>query len=188
MAKDKWRTKEAVKIAEEAGLKALRTGAEAILTEAIDEAPIDTGTLRRSGTVTVGGLPDGAQVFEAAEAGNEMKDAFPEKIGKEKAVYISFNTPYALVVHEGAAPHKITVDTAKSLAVPVRKWKGDVNPYGSGKLPMLSKDGKYVLLGRSVNHPGSTGFKYLENAFNRNKQKVLKYADKQTKKTLEKAK
>ena len=100
MAKNKWRIKEAVKIAEEAGLKALRTGAEAILTEAIDEAPIDTGTLRRSGTVTVGKLPDGERVFEAAEAGNEMKDAFPGKSGKEKAVYISFNTPYARRMHE----------------------------------------------------------------------------------------
>jgi len=98
--RSKWRIKEAVKIAEEAGLKALRTGAEAILTEAIDEAPIDTGTLRRSGTVTVGKLPDGARVYEAAESGNEMKDAFPEKIGKEKAVYISFNTPYARRMHE----------------------------------------------------------------------------------------
>jgi hypothetical protein len=100
MAKNKWRIKEAVKIAEEAGLKALRTGAEAILTEAIDEAPVDTGTLRRSGTVTVGKLPDGAQVYEAAESGTEMKDAFPNKIGKEKAVYISFNTPYARRMHE----------------------------------------------------------------------------------------
>ena len=186
MAKNKWRIKEAVKIAEEAALKALRTGAEGILTEAVDAAPVDTGTLRRSGTVTVGGIPDAAKVYEAAEAGTDQKDG--GTIGKEKAVYISFNTPYALVVHEGAAPHKITVDTAKSLAVPVRKWKGDVNPYGSGKLPMLSKDGKYVLLGRSVNHPGSTGFKYLENAFNQNKQKVLKYADKEIKKAIEKAK
>ena len=100
MAKDKWRIKEAVNIAEEAGLKALRTGAEAILTEAIDETPIDTGTLRRSGTVTVGGLPDGAQVYEAAEAGSDMKDAFPGPEGKEKAVYISFNTPYARRMHE----------------------------------------------------------------------------------------
>lgn len=100
MAKDKWRIKEAVKIAEEAGLKALRTGAEAILTEAIDETPIDTGTLRRSGTVTVGALPDVEQVYEAAKDGSEMKDAFPEKIGKEKAVYISFNTPYARRQHE----------------------------------------------------------------------------------------
>ena len=142
MAKNKWRIKEAVKIAEEAGLKALRTGAEAILTEAIDEAPIDTGTLRRSGTVTVGKLPDGERVFEAAEAGNEMKDAFPGPEGKEKAVYISFSTPYARRQHEELG----------------------------------------------YNHPLGGKAKYLEDPFNRNKKKVLDYANKQIKKALEKAK
>ena len=45
MAKrNRWRTKEAVRIAEQAGLKALRTGADAILTDAIDETPVETGT------------------------------------------------------------------------------------------------------------------------------------------------
>jgi len=142
MANNKWRIKEAVKIAEEAGLKALRTGAEAILTEAIDETPIDTGTLRRSGTVTVGALPDGAQVYEAAESGSDMKDAFPGPEGKEKAVYISFNTPYARRQHEELG----------------------------------------------YNHPRGGKAKYLEDPFNRNKQKVLQYAEKQVKKALEKAK
>jgi len=142
MAKNKWRIKEAVKIAEDAALKALRTGAEAILTEAIDEAPIDTGTLRRSGTVTVGGLPDGAQVYEAAESGTEMKDAFPDKIGKEKTVYISFNTPYALRQHEEL----------------------------------------------DYEHPRGGKAKYLEDTFNRNKQKVLKYVDLQVKKALKEKK
>ena len=142
MANNKWRIKEAVKIAEEAGLKALRTGAEAILTEAIDETPIETGTLRRSGTVTVGGLPDGAQVYEAAESGSNMKDAFPGPEGKEKAVYISFNTPYARRQHEELG----------------------------------------------YNHPLGGKAKYLEDPFNRNKEKVLQYAEKQVKKTLEKAK
>ena len=142
MAKDKWRIKEAVKIAEEAGLKALRTGAEAILTDAIDEAPVDTGTLRRSGTVTVGGLPDEVQVYEAAKSGTEMKDAFPDKIGKEKAVYVSFNTPYARRQHEELG----------------------------------------------YNHPRGGKAKYLEDPFNQNKDKVLKYAEKQVKKALEKAK
>ena len=138
MARNKWRIKEAVKIAEEAGLKALRTGAEAILTEAIDETPIDTGTLRRSGTVTVGALPDGAQVYEAAESGNEMKDAFPGPEGKEKAVYISFNTPYARRQHEELG----------------------------------------------YQHPRGGKAKYLEDPFNRNKKKVLKYADEQIRKAL----
>ena len=142
MAKDKWRIKEAVKIAEEAALKALRTGAEAILTEAINEAPIETGTLRRSGTVTVGALPDGAQVYEAAESGRDMKTAFAEPIGKEKAVYISFNTPYARRQHEELG----------------------------------------------YNHPLGGKAKYLEDPFNRNKDKVLKRAANQVKKALEKAK
>lgn len=142
MANNKWRIKEAVNIAEEAGLKALRTGAEAILTEAIDETPIETGTLRRSGTVTVGALPDWEQVYKAAESGSNMKDAFPGPEGKEKAVYISFNTPYARRQHEELG----------------------------------------------YNHPLGGKAKYLEDPFNRNKQKVLKHADKQIKKTLEKAK
>ena len=142
MANNKWRIKEAVKIAEEAGLKALRTGAEAILTEAIDETPIDTGTLRRSGTVTVGALPDGAQVYEAAEAGGDMRDAFPGPEGKEKAVYISFSTPYARRQHEELG----------------------------------------------YNHPRGGKAKYLEDPFNRNRKKVLRYAEKQVKKALEKTK
>jgi len=120
----------------------LRTGAEAILTEAIDETPIETGTLRRSGTVTVGAPPDGTQVYEAAESGSNMKDAFPGPEGKEKAVYISFSTPYARRQHEELG----------------------------------------------YNHPLGGKAKYLEDPFNRNKQKVLKHAEKQVKKALEKAK
>ena len=142
MANNKWRIKEAVKIAEEAALKALRTRAGVILTEAINEAPIETGTLRRSGVVTVGGLPDGAQVYAAAESGSDMKDAFPGPEGKEKAVYISFNTPYARRQHEELG----------------------------------------------YNHPLGGKAKYLEDPFNRNKKKVLQYAEKQVKKALEKAK
>ena len=143
MAKrNRWRTKEAVKIAEEAGLKALRTGAEAILTEAINETPVETGTLRRSGTVTVGALPDSEQVYEAAESGSNMKDAFPGPEGKEKAVYISFSTPYARRQHEELG----------------------------------------------YNHPLGGKAKYLEDPFNRNKKKVLQYAEKHVKKALEKAK
>ena len=137
MAK-KWRIKEAVKIAEEAGLKALRNGASAILTEAIDETPIDTGTLRRSGTVTVGALPDGAQVYGAAGSGSDMKDAFPGPVGKEKAVYISFNTPYARRQHEELG----------------------------------------------YQHPRGGKAKYLEDPFNRNKNKVLKMAGLQIKKAM----
>ena len=129
MAKNKWRIKEAVKLAEEAALKALRTGAEAILTEVIDETPIDTGTLRRSGTVTVGALPDGAQVYEAAESGTEMKDAFPNKIGKEKAVYISFSTPYARRQHEELGYNHPLGGGPKYLETPFNRNKKKVLQY-----------------------------------------------------------
>jgi hypothetical protein len=139
MSELKWHGDEAEKLILEVAMEALRTGAEAILTEAIDKAPVDTGTLRRSGTVTVGKLPDSARIYEAAESGNEMKDAFPDPIGEEKAVYISFNTPYARRMHED--------------------------------------------LGYTPKRGG--GPKYLESPFNRNKNKVLKMADLQIKKVLD---
>ncbi len=148
MAKNKWRIKEAVKIAEDAGLKALRTGAEAILTEAIDEAPIDTGTLRRSGTVTVGGLPpDSEAIYQASKRKKEggqrksHKKAFLEPVGTENAVYISFNTPYARRQHE-------EID---------------------------------------YEHPRGGKAKYLEDPFNRNKDKVIKYVNKKIRKALKDA-
>ena len=134
MAKNKWRIKESVKIAEEAGLKALRTGAEAILTEAIDETPIETGTLRRSGTVTVGAPPDGTQVYEAAESGNDMKDAFPGPEGKEKAVYISFNTPYARRQHEELGYNHPLGGKAKYLETPFNANKKKVIKYAERKI------------------------------------------------------
>jgi hypothetical protein len=138
--RSKWHIKEAVKIAEEAGLKALRTGAEAILTEAIDEAPIDTGTLRRSGTVTVGALPDGVQVYEAAEAGAEMKDAFKKEAGKEKAVYISFNTPYARRQHEELDYEHPRGGKAKYLETPFNANKKKVIKYADKQIRKALKD------------------------------------------------
>ena len=141
MAKrNRWRTKEAVRIAEQAGIKALRTGAEAILTEAIDETPIDTGTLRRSGTVTVGKLPDSARIYEAAEAGNEMKDAFPEPVGKEKAVYISFNTPYARRQHEELDYEHPRGGKAKYLETPFNANKKKVLKYADKQIRKALKD------------------------------------------------
>ena len=133
MANNKWRIKDAVKIAEEAWLKALRTGAEAILTEAIDEAPVDTGTLRRSGTVTVGSLPKNpTQIYEESlppekgGSGMEHKDAFPDPVGKEKAVYISFNTPYARRQHEELGYEHPRGGKAKYLEDPFRLLKQKV--------------------------------------------------------------
>ena len=122
----KWRGKEAVKIAQEAGLKALRTGGEKILTEAIKAAPVDTGTLRRSGTVTVGKLPEFERVYESAKAGNEMGKAFPGETGKEKAVYVSFSTPYARRQHEELDYYHPKGGGPKYLETPFRQLEGKV--------------------------------------------------------------
>ena len=135
MAKrNRWRTKAAVKIAEKAGLKALRTGAEGILTEAIDETPVETGTLRRSGTVTVGALPDGAQVYEAAKAGTDQKDAYRKETGKEKAIYVSFNTPYARRQHEELDYNHPLGGKAKYLEDPFNRLKKKVLKYADKQI------------------------------------------------------
>lgn len=134
-----WRTKLVSKKAQTAALEALRVGAEAILTEAINEAPVETGTLRRSGTVTVGYVPDSGAVYAAASS-RSMHDAFRNEKGKEQAVYISFNTPYARRQHEEIG----------------------------------------------YNHPLGGKAKYLEDPFNRNKSKVLKYVETHVKRVLTK--
>jgi hypothetical protein len=149
MAKNKWRIKEAVKIAEEAGLKALRTGAEAILTEAIDEAPVDTGTLRRSGTVTVGSLPKNpTQIYveslppEKGGRGMEHKDAFPDPVGQEKAVYISFNTPYARRMHEDLGYTPKRGGGPKYLETPFNANKDKVLKMAETKVKKALRDAK----------------------------------------------
>lgn len=112
MAEFTWRGKLAEKIVRQAAMQALHDGAEHILTEAIDETPIDTGALRRSGAVT--------------DAPNEG------------AVYVSFNTPYAVKQHEDL----------------------------------------------TLNHPRGGKAKYLEDPFNRNKDKVQRLVAKTVRNAL----
>ena len=140
MSELKWHGDEAEKLILEVVMKALRTGAEAILTEAIDAAPVDTGTLRRSGTVTVGKLPDSARIYEAAKSGNEMKDAFPDPIGKEKVVYISFNTPYARRMHEDLGYTPKRGGGPKYLETPFNASKAKVLKYAEKQIRKALKD------------------------------------------------
>lgn len=79
MATLEWRGDLAKQIAREAGLEALHTGGEAILTEADPEVPMLSKTLARSGTIT--------------------------DVPSEEAVYISYNTPYAVRQHEDLTFH-----------------------------------------------------------------------------------
>lgn len=80
------------------------------------ETPVDTGTLRAS-IHTDGPNVGGASVTARVQTGGEASD-------------------YAVYVHEGTGPHKITAH-GKALAF----------------------DGHFA---KSVNHPGTPAFKYLE--------------------------
>jgi len=111
MSNFRWRGDLARRIARQAAMQALHDGAEHILTESIDETPIDSGTLRRSGTVT--------------------------DVPSEESVFVSFNTPYAVKQHED--------------------------------LSLRHTDGKA---------------KYLEDPFNRNKERVIRLVSDQVRQAL----
>lgn len=93
-----WYGDKVMKLVREAALQGLYEGAEHILTKAIDLTPLDTGTLRRSGTVTVGGLPDADAAHEQAKRSQVQPN--PDLRGSSQEVYVSFNTPYAIDQHE----------------------------------------------------------------------------------------
>ena len=115
------------------------------------EAPKDSGTLAKSFTSTISTTQD----------------------------TITYRLPeYAEYVINGSAPHKIKVKNKKILAVPRNKWQGDTpNPYGSKDgFPMLSKDGKFVLLGRQVNHPGNAPNPFMEDVLHRRLRDLMKQA------------
>jgi len=90
-----WRGEDAKRIARAAAMKALHSGAEAVLSEAINETPILTGTLRRSGTV-----------IDAPGEG---------------AVYVSFSTPYAVKQHEDLTLNHPRGGKAKYLEDPLKR-------------------------------------------------------------------
>lgn len=125
MARKSWFDARAAKeLARQVGMKTLHEGAEAILTESLKEVPHATGTLQRSATVT--------------------------DVPREDAVYISYNTPYALKQHEDLTLRH--PDPRNPLSTPGRKAK------------------------------------YLEDPFNRLKDKVVKLARLRVKKALKDAK
>lgn len=95
-----WRGDLAKAIAKEAAMSGLLDGAEYILTKSHEEVPHDTGTLQRSGTVT-----------EALS---------------EDAVYISYNTPYAVKQHEDLTLRHAEGRKAKYLEDPYNREKNKV--------------------------------------------------------------
>jgi hypothetical protein len=127
---------------------ALYQEAELTMKQCKEEANVKTGALRDSGYVK-------EPVIDGQKVGVEMGFGGPA-------------APYAKYVHDGTPPHDIVAKNKKVLAVSIRHWKGTANPYGSGRLPCLSKDGNYVILGKRIHHPGYRGNPYLTGPVERN--------------------
>lgn len=112
------------------------------------------------------------------EKSTRMAKAFTSTMRIENNEIV-FSLPYyAKYVINGSPPHTITVKDAKSLAVPIKDWTGlKPNPYGSDKgFPMLSKDGKFVLLGKKVNHPGNAPNFFIQDTLHREFEDLVKQA------------
>lgn len=77
---------------------------EEVIAQAMPEIPVDTGTLRRSHTVTLDELPDSGSVFEEAKAGKNFSRESPKvrnyPVLRDVKGFVSGNTPYALMWHE----------------------------------------------------------------------------------------
>lgn len=128
------------------------------ITQAINGIPLDTGTLRRSGTVTVDKLPDPEGVYNSAQNGRGNRGETAKDAGDAPGssnpsgpvVYVSYNTPYAKRLHE-------------SLSWSPRDWKRTAT-------------------GRIVDKPAVGGAKWLERALPKVKKRWRTYAERARKK------
>lgn len=120
-----------------------------------------------------------AQEFQSAapKITSELARSFPGTM-RVQGGKIYFSLPnYAEYVMDGSPPHVIEAKNKKSLAVPIDKWEGVTpNPYGSGEFPMLSKDGKFALLGKRVYHPGNAPNPFMKEVLHTKIKDIIKTA------------
>ncbi len=120
-------------------IEALWLAGQNAITLAMNDVPLDTGTLRRSGTVTVDTLPEAQQVYREASSGKGNKGktigaSAPKSSSKAPTVYVSYNTPYAIWLHESqkwtprAWRKTATGKTVPKPAVGRWKWLENVLP------------------------------------------------------------
>ena len=98
----------AQEVVEKAAMKGLRKLGEEILTEAKELCPVDSGTLRQSGSVRAN--------------------------SKNKTVEISFNTPYALKQHEEMSYNHPNGGQAKYLEQPFNERVKDAQWYAEKEI------------------------------------------------------
>lgn len=105
----KWFGDEVTDKLQQVALEALWLAGQGAITHSINDVPLETGTLRRSGVVTADELPNAAEVYSDAQNGRgkysksaRSKDEPPAAANKKSPrVFVSYNTPYAIRLHEG---------------------------------------------------------------------------------------
>lgn len=150
----------AEEIVEKAAMKGLQKLAEVIVTEAGKKyVPVASGTLRRSIVVSTGYIPNSEEIYELAKNGQQIS-LRPHK--GDNTVYISANTPYAIIHHEG----------------------GTIEAKNSEYLTFKTKDGQW----HKVKSVTIQGKKYLEQPFNEKVREVENYVGTEIYKELRKIK
>ncbi len=93
-----WNGDEVMDELRDAARKAGFEATSELLTRANKTVPHDEGTLEASGVVTQGKLPSAKQIYEEAQEGEPQGDKL--RLRGELLFYLSYNTPYAVKVHE----------------------------------------------------------------------------------------
>lgn len=112
-----WKGNEAMQYLESLGVEMVWLAAQDLMRKSNADVPVDTGTLKRSGVVTLDKLPNGAQVYAHAQEGGTFVD--PSVLDATRAplarnprqpiAFASYNTPYAVEVHEGLGRKGVTL-------------------------------------------------------------------------------
>ena len=98
-----WKGEQVIEEMDDVLFKALDRIAERILFSAKQNAPLETGALRRSGCVTIGLPPNPEEVYGKAQKGSGEDSVLGKPTGSpndELVMYVTFNTPYAARLHE----------------------------------------------------------------------------------------
>lgn len=105
MDKFNWNGDKTMRAIRSASLEAFWLLGQQVLTDAAPDVPVETGTLLRSGRVSIGKLPPPGAVYAEAQAGISDDGNTPDFGQKEDTVYVSYSTPYALWLHESPDWH-----------------------------------------------------------------------------------
>lgn len=103
-----WFIKDVFDKVEKLAMQGLKKGGQVVAGEAMKEAPVLSGTLKRSICVSEGGLPNAEDVHQKALTDSTNRSqplTLEETQGGELSVFVTANTPYAKRQHEENKNH-----------------------------------------------------------------------------------